>query len=356
MKNYATLLLVLLPLWSYAQIVEIIEEQWYLRSLRIDEVYYFPPYDAGTMLDFSSIDPSNNVSGTGVFNNFIGDAVFDIPNSLVTFSDLEFSNESCTTQDCGFEELFFNEFLTNQNGDSKTFNYEYVDLTSFVNKRLRLIDEDGNIADYVFDPINQPSSDLFQQWYLYSNTVKFEGTIFYEGENVPELLINEDFTFTGQNNCWEYDGVFEYVSIDLDDLPHLKVTENAFECIGENTNNVFEFLIQSNGEIRVTNVAETLYLEYVPGYLYTFRNSPTLGVPELDFSSIEIYPNPTSSQLFIEHKGLINKIDIFTITGALIHTETLNFSTLDFSNYSAGVYFLKFQVNNAKQIVKVIKK
>jgi len=349
-------LLVLLPLWCNAQIDEIIEEQWYLRSLRIDGVLYFPPYDAGTILDFSSIDLSNNVSGTGVSNIFIGDAIFDIPNSKVTFSNLVFSDESCTNQDCEFEQLLFNEFLTDQNGGSKTFSYEYVDLTSFINKRLRLIDDEGSIADYVFNPIHQPSEDLFQQWYLYSSTEDLGETTFYEGENVPKLLINENLSFYGENNCWEYEGVFEYVSIDLDDLPHLKATEFNQECIGENTDNIFEFLLQPNGEIRVTNDNETLYLELVPGYLYTFRNSLTLNIPKSEVLDLDIYPNPTSSQIFIDYKGLINKVEVFTITGALLQSETFNVSTFDLSNYRAGMYFLKLYLDNSTQTIKVIKK
>jgi len=79
-----------------------------------------------------------------------------------------------------------------------------------------------------------------------------------------------------------------------------------------------------------------------------------LGVEENVFKSNSLYPNPATDQFAITelHAGTIYIQDI---SGELIKT-VLNYSgkTIDVSEFSKGIYFISFTINDLKQTKKLI--
>lgn len=73
---------------------------------------------------------------------------------------------------------------------------------------------------------------------------------------------------------------------------------------------------------------------------------------------INVYPNPASNQLFIELNDFKNtKVEIFNIEGKLLQRTTLISSktTLEISNLTSGIYFVKIKSDKGVVMKKVIK-
>ncbi|MFZ4399322.1 MAG: T9SS type A sorting domain-containing protein [Bacteroidales bacterium] len=63
---------------------------------------------------------------------------------------------------------------------------------------------------------------------------------------------------------------------------------------------------------------------------------------------IKFYPNPTSGKITVEIEGKINEIFLFDIAGKLMakfNSKNESSIEIDLSNYSTGIYFLKFNDN-----------
>jgi hypothetical protein len=66
----------------------------------------------------------------------------------------------------------------------------------------------------------------------------------------------------------------------------------------------------------------------------------TTGILEMHSNKLfDMYPNPATNELSIINKELISKIDVFNITGQLQFSTTK--STIDISELSPGIYFIK---------------
>ncbi|MFY7937602.1 MAG: leucine-rich repeat protein [Flavobacterium sp.] len=73
--------------------------------------------------------------------------------------------------------------------------------------------------------------------------------------------------------------------------------------------------------------------------------------------NIQLYPNPTKNELFIDMKNLTNtQLEVMDITGKVIFNEYLNSnSTIDTSNLKNGIYLFKLTSDNGSVITKVVK-
>ena len=82
----------------------------------------------------------------------------------------------------------------------------------------------------------------------------------------------------------------------------------------------------------------------------------TLSANLYSKNEAEIYPNPVESILNIDNKSdfEINQITITDVNGRILSTTSS--LTIDFSNYSKGIYFLKITHNNGNIYTKKILK
>ena len=93
-----------------------------------------------------------------------------------------------------------------------------------------------------------------------------------------------------------------------------------------------------------TNDAETVFQAL---------NNPSF---EQDYS-IKMYPNPSKGIVNIKGNFNIKTIEIFDIQGRLLQTNLINeqTTTLDISNKSKGVYFIKFTSDKGIKVEKMIR-
>lgn len=111
---------------------------------------------------------------------------------------------------------------------------------------------------------------------------------------------------------------------------------------GDSVSNKAEIYFDYNFPIE-TNIATT-----------TFE---ALSVDEFgQDSSVTVYPNPTSGQLFVNSKYDIKSLALYDIQGRQVHYfNSLEENTLDITNVSRGVYFLEIETAKGKSTKKIIK-
>lgn len=89
---------------------------------------------------------------------------------------------------------------------------------------------------------------------------------------------------------------------------------------------------------------------YGPGVFECFNTSQIYENESIQF---DVYPNPSSDQVTIQTKELINEIKIFNLLGELVQTEMVaNFSV---ANLPKGIYLLQLITENGMNSVRIIK-
>lgn len=82
------------------------------------------------------------------------------------------------------------------------------------------------------------------------------------------------------------------------------------------------------------------------------------GIENMDITNaISVYPNPASKQLFIKSGSTleIQSIEVFNTMGKTVQSIKGNASSIDVSNLSKGVYFVKVNSNEGSGIRKFVK-
>ena len=76
---------------------------------------------------------------------------------------------------------------------------------------------------------------------------------------------------------------------------------------------------------------------------------------DADLESIEVYPNPTTGNLYIEAVG-IQKVECYNQMGQLVRVYDNVMNTIDLNNLSEGVYTLRITVPQGVTMRKVVKR
>ena len=75
-------------------------------------------------------------------------------------------------------------------------------------------------------------------------------------------------------------------------------------------------------------------------------------------SSLNLYPNPASTEIKIENSDFnIKEIVIYNIAGKPVFSQISNFklqTAIDVSNLTSGAYFVKIKTKNFTEIKKLI--
>lgn len=81
-----------------------------------------------------------------------------------------------------------------------------------------------------------------------------------------------------------------------------------------------------------------------------------LSTAEIISEKIKIYPNPSSSKIFLKsQKNTITKIELHTMLGESIQTLNNYVDSVDLSHLATGVYLLRIYTEHGSAIKKVIK-
>jgi PKD repeat protein len=83
-----------------------------------------------------------------------------------------------------------------------------------------------------------------------------------------------------------------------------------------------------------------------------------LGIDEVVFSQMKLYPNPVTDMLTISNTEIMSKVIVADMLGRILSTSAINDieTGVDMSNYPTGTYLVQVSVDNAVKTFKVIKR
>ncbi|MBC7605409.1 MAG: T9SS type A sorting domain-containing protein, partial [Burkholderiales bacterium] len=77
---------------------------------------------------------------------------------------------------------------------------------------------------------------------------------------------------------------------------------------------------------------------------------------EID-NSVVVYPNPATTLINIKCDSMIQSIQVYDVQGRILQTKLTNekHATIDLTEKSKGIYFLKFKTDKGSKVEKVVK-
>jgi len=353
------LLIVIIPILStLAQPTGMVGETFNLKSI-VKNNKYFTPNGESPNLTIYELPTSHVLDADGINNTLNAGASFN--GNTMTLNSFGITLQDCDEPNCYFEDLYFYEILTNQNLESKTFTYYYNENNGY--KYLRLKDTGNNWANFSTEPAPEPDPMIFQTWYLYRVDVDLGDPIFYTGPNPPQITINQDFTYTGIEDCAVVNGDFilgngdEYYDFilqsrnyaqDETDCPPGPVTYTMWEL--EIGLPLGSSLYQGN------DGNEYFQFETSPGFISHFRNV-LLSTPENNLSGLKIFPNPAQNTLLLQSSNNdLDSVSISDVNGRMvISLKKLTSNEIDVSALKPGIYFITIQSSEGNLTKKFIK-
>jgi hypothetical protein len=125
---------------------------------------------------------------------------------------------------------------------------------------------------------------------------------------------------------------------------------NSNQPIASETNQSFTASVNGNYSVIVTQNACSDTSVCI--------NISTVGISKLNnLVGITLYPNPTNSSFTISGIEINSTISIYSIIGELVKSiqSNENKTTIDLSDYSNGIYFIKIKNSTGEAIQKIIK-
>ena len=104
-----------------------------------------------------------------------------------------------------------------------------------------------------------------------------------------------------------------------------------------------------NGELYIANIQN--------GNIYKIIDS-SLNTSSFDKTSISVYPNPASDELFIKNENNIelSSVKITDLTGKTVLNQSSQLSSITISNLSKGMYFVTVETKIGNTVTsKIIK-
>lgn len=154
-------------------------------------------------------------------------------------------------------------------------------------------------------------------------------------------------------------------------LNNLSCNNNQLTCLnvknGNNLNSTY-FFATGNPNLTCIEVDDVAFSssnsnwvkDAIASYSTNCGNPCSVGINELNFLEISIYPNPTDNLIHIDFDLSTNSVnaefELLNITGKIILKKSLNqLSTqIDLSNYPKGMYFVKVESDKKAMIQKIV--
>ena len=203
--------------------------------------------------------------------------------------------------------------------------------------------------------------DLFRTWYLYHVYMDFDEP--YDISDItppihPYLTIEEDFSFTGEGACNTFSGVYDISSFEMFTTSFNNTNDDCGIQIHNSFENDYFGFISGGFEYTITQESDglTLYVSTPLMSGLTFKEFP-LSINDNKLPKVTIYPNPTSGQLFISSENnQIKSVSIFSVLGKKVkEIVASSITSIDVSNLSKGIYFIKISSSEGNVVKKFIK-
>jgi len=120
------------------------------------------------------------------------------------------------------------------------------------------------------------------------------------------------------------------------------------DYLGEEITIRFKF--ESDGEVSADGF-------YFDDLTVNVLDDGTLSTPDVLASQFSVYPNPVTNLLYITTPKNNYKVGIYNIQGQLISTPSTysGSQTIDYSQFTKGIYLMRFTSNNHTKTFKIIK-
>jgi hypothetical protein len=107
-------------------------------------------------------------------------------------------------------------------------------------------------------------------------------------------------------------------------------------------------------------IAANIYFDYDLPITTNEARTAIAALSKISFNedkSTMISPNPAKNIVFVSSKNIIKSIELYDIQGRLLqrNTENKTNTTLDISNKSDGIYFLKVTTEKGSSVEKLVK-
>lgn len=157
-------------------------------------------------------------------------------------------------------------------------------------------------------------------------------TLYLEYELITNTCPSEWYTaYCDNHGCWGSlpdTGYMSPLYEDLNSYIRLSINPEGYQGSG-----LVEYYVYEKGQ-------------YEEGLLMSFMISTPdfVGIESLEDESLDFYPNPFSHQLNISKTTGISEINVFDITGKLIHSlsnKSISSGLIQTENWNKGLYFVE---------------
>jgi len=89
----------------------------------------------------------------------------------------------------------------------------------------------------------------------------------------------------------------------------------------------------------------------------SFTTDEVAGINEHTFKGMAVYPNPVKDVLNLDATITIEKVEVYSITGQLVHSQVINnqSASINLQQLSAGAYLVNITGEGQSKRVKIIK-
>ena len=179
-----------------------------------------------------------------------------------------------------------------------------------------------------------------------------------EGVTYP-FFINEPILIVSPTS-YNFDkngGYSEYITIEVTSNVEWTVTKDAdwltiYTTSGSNNGTFSIYASQNTGNQRSTTVTVSGGGETAT---ISITQSGTVAIKEVESDKLQIFPNPTQNEIFIESELQIKRVEIYSIVGNLVFSESNFKDKISISALPIGIYTLKIYTNEGMVVRKVVK-
>ncbi len=361
-KLLLSLLISFFSFQGIAQDPQLFENDWYLQRVKMGLENHWPPNSitepvTGT-IEFDEIEDVVYISYCDGVAPMIN---YDPIENIFSLEDepIILIGDCIEPENTDFALVYFSIFYEQSPHLAKNpFSYTITTRNSGV---LDLIIEniEGHRAYYIND-LSYPDQDLFQTWYL--QDIYLESTPplhLIEPPIYAELTISENLDFSGKGSCNTFTGTYEYSPYG-EEMFAIEFNRTNDDCVFQ-YHNAFEAeyfqTIQwwSWHEITDDGTGLQLQIGQLFGAYAVFTNYP-LSTPDFSLNKIKVYPNPSSSKIFIKsQEDPVTKVEIYNLPGKRIITINDNVESINISSLVSGIYLMKIFTEAGSTVKKIIK-
>lgn len=212
----------------------------------------------------------------------------------------------------------------------------------------------------LMDQVNYHDGDVSWQW-VYSGEIDLD--------NLPEGTLHIGFKYTSTANiaaAWEVDDILLTSNLQTFEITTDAFPEQSGSTAGAGTYNYADVanLTATPGEgyrfvnwtenDNVASTQETFSFSVLRNRDLTAIFEPATAISSHQ-DSFTLYPNPASNTLYVDGLNPQAKVQILNIVGILVSNQSLLFGSLDVSNLSPGVYFLKVEQGGVFLLERFVK-